>query len=110
MFVLCPRLADGNERSSLSQSVNLRDGPTKLTFKSFDRRSSWRGARREHAYSATHFATKLFFGVRQSYQHGRRGAKHRDSFFVDQIKYRERIDLRQTNMCGARGGDCPNKG
>jgi hypothetical protein len=55
-----PRLADCDERRCLGQSVNVRDGPAQLFFKSLNRRSCGRGTGRDNANSFRREVTEIF--------------------------------------------------
>ena len=58
--VFRPRLANGDERRRLRQSVNVRDGPSQIFFKSFDGRSCRRRTRRDNVNSFRREATEIF--------------------------------------------------
>jgi hypothetical protein len=54
------RLADGDERRCLGQSVNVGDGPPQIFFKSLDRGSCGRRTGRDNVNSFRREAAKIF--------------------------------------------------
>ena len=56
--VFRPRLADGDERRRLGQSVNVRDRPAQFAFDSFDRRGRGRRAGGHDAHAFRREATE----------------------------------------------------
>src|SRR5215207_3286880 len=108
--MLRSRLANGDERRCLGQSVDLGDLPTEFAFDAADRGRGRRSAGRDHTHPSGELAAIFRWRAGQPDQHRRSRAEEAGVFAANELEHTLRLDPSETYMPRPHRRDDPGEG